>query len=407
MSSNDVVNATGTDRGEMISFALTEEQELARETARKFAAEELRPRLRELEKHGLPDALRRRFDGLGVSLVDVPHEAGGLGLGAVTACLIHEELAFGDPGAAVALWGPHLAAAALVELATPEQAQRLLAPFSAPGGGVLRGAVAWTETGGGPVEGFATRARRDPAPGGGWVLDGEKRFVINAAEAELTIVFAQVEDDRGWDGAGAFAVVGRAGLHAGPRAAWLGLETVSAGALVLAGCAVPEENQLSADPARVGRFFARAALATAARQVGLARASYEAALAYTQDRHAFGKPVAHFQAVSFNLAEMAMDVDAARWMVWRAAAELDAGAPTAQASVAKAAVQANEAAWRVADDGVQLLGGAGFIQDFPLEKWLRDTKALAMIGGTDELSRLTLAGLGVGLPEHGIQPVIT
>jgi acyl-CoA dehydrogenase len=157
----------------------------------------------------------------------------------------------------------------------------------------------------------------------------------------------------------------------------------------------------------VRRFFARAQLATAARQVGLARASYETALAYTQDRLAFGKPVAHFQAVSFNLAEMHIDVEAARWMVWKAASELDGGAPTALESVAKAAVQANEAAWRVADDGVQLLGGAGFIQDFPVEKWLRDTKALAMIGGTDELAQLAIAGLGNGLPENGIQPVVT
>jgi alkylation response protein AidB-like acyl-CoA dehydrogenase len=386
----------------MISFALSDEQELTRETARKFAAEELRPRLRELEKHGVPAGLRRRFHELGLALVDVPEEAGGVGLGTITACLVHEELAFGDPGAAIALWGPHLAAAGVVELGTPEQARRLLAPFAAPAGGELRGAVAWSDAG--PLEGFAATARRD---GDGWILEGTKQHVINAGEADLTIVFAQVEAGRGWDGAGAFAVVGRGGLRAGRRSAWLGLETVVAGEVVLDGCRVPDADRLFAEPARMRRFFARAALATAARQVGLARASYEAALAYTQDRQAFGKPVAHFQAVSFDLAEMHMDVEAARWMVWKAAAELDAGAADALVSVAKAAVHANEAAWRVADDGVQLLGGAGFIQDFPLEKWLRDTKALAMIGGTDELARLTVAGVGAGLPENGVQPVVT
>jgi alkylation response protein AidB-like acyl-CoA dehydrogenase len=154
-------------------------------------------------------------------------------------------------------------------------------------------------------------------------------------------------------------------------------------------------------------MFARMQLATAARQVGLARASYEYALQYTQERVAFGKPVAHFQAVSFTLADMHMDVESARWMVWRAAAELDRGGADAVLSVAKAAVHANDAAWRVADHGVQLLGGAGFIQDYPVEKWMRDTKALAMLGGTDQLSQLVIAGLDDGIPTSAIQPVVT
>ncbi|HVQ26251.1 MAG TPA: acyl-CoA dehydrogenase family protein, partial [Planctomycetota bacterium] len=144
----------------MISFSLSDEQEMVRETARKFAVEELRPRLRQLEKAGIPDELRRRFHELGVSLIDVPEAAGGMGLGATTAALVHEELAFGDPGAAVALWGPHLATAAVVELGSPEQVARLLAPFAAPDGALRRGAVAWSETGKDlPFAGMATRAR--------------------------------------------------------------------------------------------------------------------------------------------------------------------------------------------------------------------------------------------------------
>jgi acyl-CoA dehydrogenase len=360
--------------------------------------------MRELEKRGVPGDLRNRFHDLGVCLIDIPEDAGGMGLGTLTACLVHEELAFGDPGAAVALWGPHLAAAALVELGTPEQARRLLAPFAGPGGALLQGAVAWSETGKQlPLEGFATTAWPF---GDDWMLDGKKDFVINGGAADLTVVFAQVEKDKGWDGIGAFAVPGAGGLSAGRRCEWLGLGGVQAGEVIIESCRVRGENRLSADASRVRRFFARAALMTAARQVGLARAAYESALGYTQERHAFGKPVAHFQAVSFELAEMHMDVEAARWMVWRGAAELDACAPTALESVAKAAVHANEAAWRVADDGLQLLGGAGYIQDFPHEKWMRDTKVLAMIGGTDQLAQLWIAGVGA-LPESCIQPVVT
>jgi alkylation response protein AidB-like acyl-CoA dehydrogenase len=393
----------------MISFAPSDEQELVRETARKFALEELRPRLRQLEQGGVPGELRRRFHDLGVALIDVPEAAGGMGLGVTTAVLVHEELAFGDPGAAVALWGPHLAAAAVAELGTPEQAARLLAPFAAPDGALRLGAVAWSETGKDlPVTGMATRARREDD---GWVLDGRKAFVVNAGEAELTIVFAQIADGpsaelrTGWDGVGAFAVHGP--LPTGAPSRWLGLQAVRAGELVLDGVRVGEADRLACDVARLRRFFARAWVTTAARQVGLARAAHETALAYTQDRQAFGKPVAHFQAVSFDLAEMHMEVESARWMVWRAAAELDAAAPTAVESGAKALAHANQAAWRVADDAVQLHGGAGFIQDYPVEKWLRDTKALALLGGSDALARLTIAGIGLGLPESLIQPVIT
>jgi acyl-CoA dehydrogenase len=176
----------------------------------------------------------------------------------------------------------------------------------------------------------------------------------------------------------------------------------------LRGCRVAESDRLGGRG--FTRFFARAQLMAAARQVGLARAGYELALSYTQDRVAFGKPVAHFQSVAFDLAEMLMEVESARWLVWCAAAELDAGDGVVAA--ARAAVHANQAAWTVADQTVQLLGGAGFIQDFPAEKWLRDTKVLAVLGQVDEASRQAIAGalLGEGgdvLPGSALQPVVT
>jgi acyl-CoA dehydrogenase len=371
----------------------------------------LRPRAREWEKsRAVPDDLRKRFHELGVSLCDIPEAAGGMGMGMLAAAVVHEELAWGDPGAAVALWAPHLAAAAVVELGSAEQQGRLLERFGAWN---QLGAVAWSEAGPGlPGEGFATTARRD---GAGWVLDGEKAYVVNGGLAGLTVVFAQVEPGKGWAGAAAFAVDGGQ-VQAGARCQWLGLETVHAAQVKLAGARVADVDRLTGDVvAGARRLFARAALMTAARQVGLARAAYEYALSYAQDRVAFGKPVAHFQAVSFNLAELAMDVDAARWLVWRAATELDRGAGDALAWVGKASVQANEVAWRVADDGVQLLGGAGYVQDHPVEKWLRDTKTLALLGPGDQVQKLVVAGhalgkpdeFGPGLPASWIQAVVT
>jgi acyl-CoA dehydrogenase len=395
----------------MISFGLDEDQKLVQDTVRKFAAESIRPRMRELEKSGdVPAELRQRFHELGLALVDAPESLGGQGASLVTAAIVHEELAWGDPGAAVALWAPHLAVPAILALGDAAQQARLIGRFAASDGGERLGAVAWAERNA-PLEGFHTTARR---AGSDWVLNGAKAFVVNGGRAELHVVFAQLEGTTGWDGVAAFVVeAGNPGLKAGARHVLLGLETVHAAELVLSECRVPDANRLQSGEFRrgVALLFARGALMNAARQVGLARASYELALTYTQERKAFGKPVAHFQAVAFTLAEMAMEVDAARWMVWRAARALDEG--QLDARVPSALVQANDAAWRVADHGVQLLGGAGYVQDYPAEKWLRDTKALALFSIPDQIAQLAIAGdelghaIGGGLPSSAIQPFFT
>jgi alkylation response protein AidB-like acyl-CoA dehydrogenase len=405
----------------MLAFDLSEDQRLLQDTVREFAAKELRPRARELEKaRAVPEGLRRSFHELGLLLVDVPEALGGMGLGAMTQVLAHEELAYGDPGAALALWNVGNLAPALVELGSAEQTRRWLAPFAAPDGWRRRGAVAWSERGKAvPDAGFATTASRD---GDGWILEGEKHHVLHAGDADVIVVFAQLVGEGaapGWKGIGAFVVErGQAGVTAGQRDAWLGLEAASAGSLSLRGCRVGAEARLVGPgdvAAQAERMWAKIGLANAARQVGLARASFDGALAYTQDRQAFGKAVAHFQAVSFDLAEMAMEVECARWMVWRAAAELDAGKPSAVTSAFMAVAHANELAWRVADDGVQLLGGAGFVQDYPAEKWMRDSKTLALCGPSDELCALAVGtraagqpgAYGPSLPPAAVQPVVS
>ncbi len=393
----------------MISFALDEEQTILQTTVRKFAAEHVRPNLRAWERaRAVPDEARRRFHDLGLALLDVPEAAGGAGAGLIASTVVHEELGFGDAGAAVALWAPHLVPAALLSLGDAAQAAHHLARFVEDP--LALGAVAWSEPAGAPLEGFATVAEKR---GGGWALSGKKAFVVNGDRASVIVVFAQVEPGRGWEGAGAFVVDGKApGVTAGARHETLGLETVAASSLALDGVFVREEDRLAApfvDGAR--RFFARASLMTAARQVGLARAAYEYALGYTQERRAFGKPVAHFQSIAFTLAETLMDVESARWLLWRAAAVPDGKLDLSH--VAQAAVHANEAAFRAADNAVQLLGGAGYVQDYPVEKWLRDTKTLALSAPTDQLSQLAVTGLALGqpidagLPSSALQPIYT
>jgi alkylation response protein AidB-like acyl-CoA dehydrogenase len=399
----------------MISFALEEDQQIIQETVKKFAAEVMRPKMRAWEKaRAVPAEARRTFHEMGLGLLDVPEALGGAGASATTAAVVHEEMAAGDPGAAVALWAPHLVPAAILELGDEAQARKFLARFADPKGAERLGAVAYSERKG-PVAGFSTVAEKK---GNQWVLRGSKAFVVNGGRADLTVVFAQIEPDKGWDGIGAFVVeAGTAGISEIARHALLGLETVYAAEIALDGVTVPDENRLTGGKlgfaAGAKRFFQRAALTNAARQVGLARAAYETALEYTQERTAFGKPVAHFQAIAFTLAEMHMDVEAARWMVWRAAAGFGVSDKPDGRDVAQAAVHANEAAWRVADNAVQLLGGAGFVQDFPVEKWMRDTKALALFSPADQLSQLALAQLELGhpieagWPSSAIQPIFT
>jgi acyl-CoA dehydrogenase len=380
----------------MISFGLEEDQQIIQETVRKFAAEELRPKMRAFEKSGVPDGLRKKFDETGLGLDDVALS---------TAVLVHEELAFGDPGAAVALSAPYDGNRALLALADDAQRARFTGKATA---------ICYSERKA-PLDGFATVAKHVD---GGWSLTGRKAFIVGAAAAELQLVFAQLEGASGWEGVGAFVVErGSAGLRVGDKHALLGLEAVAAHEIVLESCKVSDGNRLLGGGElgkRVELELARAMVINAARQVGLARASYEFALEYTQERKAFGKPVAHFQSIAFTLADMAMDVDAARWMVWRAATELDKG--LGLSSTVAATAHANEAAWRVADNGVQLLGGAGYVKDYPVEKWLRDTKALALFAPPSEVAELMLAGFVLdhhlsgdpnGLPSTAIQPFFT
>jgi acyl-CoA dehydrogenase len=236
--------------------------------------------------------------------------------------------------------------------------------------------------------------------------------VVEGGSADLHVIFAQLDGTSGWDGAAAFVVeAGNSGLKGGERQRLLGLETVKVAEVILENCQIPDGNRLNPTDFRAGvlKMFARGGLINAARQVGLARAAYEFALDYTQERKAFGKPVAHFQAIAFTLAEMATDVEAARWMVWRAASELERGEGT---PLAEAVAHANEAAWRVADNAVQLLGGAGYVQDYPVEKWLRDTKALALFGPPSEAADLAVAARELGeplsgLPSSTLQPFFT
>jgi alkylation response protein AidB-like acyl-CoA dehydrogenase len=400
----------------LIDFEPTEEQRLVLGVVAELARTLLVPRLRDHEAAGaVADDVCRAAHELGLGTMLLPEDAGGEGLGLGTAVLVEEELGRADAGAATGLCGPGAFGLAAAELAPDGERRRaLLAPFAE---GVRWGAVAWSEPA--PVrerEGFATTAARDAD---GWVLGGRKRFVANAGLADRYLVFAQIDAERGWRGIGAFVVAAEApGLRVGERHDTLGLGAARFGEIVLDGVRVPDAARLEPAgdfAAAVTRFFAKHALLTAARAVGLAHAAFELARAYAAERQAFGKPIGHFQAVAFNLADRHMDVESARWLVWRAARAWDAGAPerTALELSALAAAHAHEAAMRTTDDCVSLHGGMGFMRDLVAEKMMRDAKQLALTGSTaEQLDQLaTAARLGGALepsllwPSSDAQPV--
>ena len=378
----------------MIDFALDDEQEILVRTVREFAREKVRPRLRELERAGqVPADLRATFAELGLALLEVPESEGGLGQSQVTAALVHEELACGDAGAAVALFISQPLVAALLELADADQRARMLRDPIDPLG-PMGGAVA--------VAGEVVARRA----AGGYRLEGRQAWVVGGGRA---VVLADLQGE----GPAAFFV---ADARPGARHETLGLGAVRIGELLLDGCEVPEGDRLLGGgdlPAALQRFHARYALINAARQVGLGRAAYEYALLYAEQRTAFGKPVAHFQALAFLLADVHMDVESARWLVWRAASLWDRGAPDALRLVAEAAVHAGEAAHRSAEAAVQILGGAGYMRDHPVEKWMRDTRTLALLGASAERQRMLIAASLIGDPAladtgpASLQPVIT
>jgi acyl-CoA dehydrogenase len=386
----------------MISFEPTEDQKLIVGTVADFAKSVLAPRGREFEKaHAVGQDVCKAVHEMGLSLAAVPEALGGQGLGLLTAVMINEELAYGDPGAPFGLPGFGAFVIAAQELGSEEQAKALLSSFADPSGAGSFGAVAWSERAPNKERaGFSTTAKKTAS---GWELSGAKAFVSNADLAETFIVFAQVDEALGWGGIGAFVVKkDNPGLTLLERHKTLGLDCGNFGAIALKGAKVSQADRLEggADFTRACvRFFSKYALTVAARQVGLARLAFDVSREYCDMRTAFGKPIGHFQAVAFTLADRHIDAESARDLVRHAAWCWDAGRDEeALLGTAQAVAHAHEVAMRCGDDAVQLHGGAGFMRDVIVEKLMRDAKQMALVGATAEQMDQLAAALELGVP---------
>jgi alkylation response protein AidB-like acyl-CoA dehydrogenase len=369
-----------------ISFTLTPEQRELQQLAHDFAAGELRPVAAEWdEREDFPPELLAKAAQLGLTSYRIPHGYGGAEVDAVTAALVAEELSWGCAGLAATIGATMFPVRPLTRFGTEEQRQRYL-PRLASEGGCLA-AIAFTEPhAGSDVNAMRSTARLD---GDEWLLNGEKCYITNGGIAELTVMFARTRA-----GISAFLVErGDPGVVPGRRDLKLGLRSSYTGSVVLEDARIPADRLLGEDGEGflvAMDFLEHSRPQVAAGAVGVARAAFEHATEYAREREAFGKPLLAKQGISFKLAEMAMDIEAARLLVWRACAACDAGEDAGLlGSYAKAF--AADTAMKATTDAVQVLGGAGIMRDHPVEKWLRDAKVFQIVEGTSEIQRHVIA----------------
>jgi acyl-CoA dehydrogenase len=373
-----------------VSFALTDEQKALRELAREFAVNEIRPRAAEYDAQSThPVDVIAKAHELGLMNVHVPEEYGGLGLGTFESVLIGEELAWGCAGMAVSIVVNGLGAAPVLIAGTDEQKRQWIAPLlDEP----ILCAFGLTEPdAGSDVARMKSTAQRR---GDEYVLNGSKMFISNAGYAAWTVVFAVTDKSKGHRGLSAFVVpMDSPGVTIEKHLDKMGQRSTDTSAFALNDVVVPAANRLGAEGdgfkiAMQTLDFTRPG--TAAGAVGVAQAAFDYAVEYAKERVTFDVPIAMHQGVSFPIADMATEIEAARLLVWQAAWLHGQGKrATLQSSFAKRF--AADTAMKVTTDAVQIFGGYGYIKEYPVEKLMRDAKLFQIYEGTSQIQRLVIA----------------
>jgi butyryl-CoA dehydrogenase len=371
-------------------FALSDEERSVRDTVRDWAQREVAPgaALRD-EEETYDRGLFERAGELGLTGLPYPEEYGGAGMGTFAWALAIEEVAAADMGLAISLSVHILSQLCIVANGSDEQKRRFLPPMTA---GRDLGAFALTEPGAGSdAASIALAAQRD---GDDYRLNGTKIWITNAGEAARYVVFGTVDRSKGRSGITAFVVeADTPGFRLGSKERKMGIRGSTASELVFSDARVPAENRLGeeGDGLRVALSALGAGrISIAAACTGLARNALELAARYALDRRQFGRAIADQEMIQGMLAEMAVAVDAARLLTWRAARMRDAGQSiNGPSSMAK--WFASDAAMRVSTDAVQIYGGAGYSRDNPVERLMRDAKGAQIYEGTNQIHRLIVA----------------
>jgi alkylation response protein AidB-like acyl-CoA dehydrogenase len=370
---------------------LSDDQRMIRDLARKIARERIAPHAAHYdETETYPEESMRAILESGLFGIWVPEEYGGSAMGCLALSLVTEEIAAACAATATQYLDQPLGGLPILLAGTEEQRKKYLPRLAT---GELLSAYSLSEPGAGSdAAGLRTTAVRR---GGHYVLNGSKQWCTNGDHADVVTVFATVDASRRAKGVTAFLVEkGTPGFSVGKKEKKLGIRASPTVALHFTDCAVPVEQRLGAE----GEGFKIAMQTldvtrpmTGAMAVGIGQAALDAAVAYAKERQQFGQPIAAFQGIQFMLADMAMQVHAARLMVHHAARQVDAGVKgnTYEASMAKC--WAGDAAMKVATDAVQIFGGYGFTREFPVERYMRDAKIMQIYEGTNQIQRMIIA----------------
>ena len=369
---------------------LSEQEVMIRDSARKVAAEVVAPTAAERDRtHAWPHDELRAVAGLGFLGMHIPDEYGGSGASFVDYCLAIEEFSAVDAGFGTLIHVHNSVGLTIARAGTKEQMRRYL-PALARGERI--GAFLLTEPhAGSDTAAFRTSGRRD---GSHYVLNGTKQFISNGSEAGVALVLAITDKAAGKSGTSIFIVdPSEPGYKVTRVESKLGQHTAHIAQIQLENCRVPAGNLLGAEGSGYQRTLSARSegrVAVAAQAVGVARAAFDAALKYANEREAYGEPIIRLQAVSFDLAEMAMQVEVAHQFVVHAARLCEAGIPCAkEASMAK--LFASEMAEKVCSDALQIHGGYGYLNDFPVERYYRDVRVCKIYEGTSHIQKLIIA----------------
>jgi alkylation response protein AidB-like acyl-CoA dehydrogenase len=379
------------------AFWLRDDERQVRDLVRTIARDRIAPLAAQVdETEAYPAEQLRLLGEQGLMGLYIPEAYGGAGLGALAFCLATEELAWACASTAVVYLVQYAAGYPLVSHGTEDQKRRYLSRLAA---GTITCALSISEPGAGSdAASMTTTAVRK---GDRYVLNGTKMWVTNGSHASVITLFATVDRGRGHKGVTAFLVEPTfPGFALGKLERKMGIRGSPTVALHLSDCEVPVENRLGGE----GQGF-RVALgaldrsrpAVGAQAVGIAQAALDASVAYARERQQFGQPIAAFQGIQFMLADMAMQVHAARLMVHHAAALVDRGAAATSLEASMAKCFASDAAMKVATDAVQVFGGYGYTRDYPVERFMRDAKITQIYEGTNQIQRTVIAReLGAG-----------
>ena len=374
-----------------MDLSLSPEQRDLRKLARDFAEREVKPRAEAIDHTDeFPRDLVAKAAQLGLLGILVPEAYGGAGLDHVSFAIFVEQVARYSASTAGILDVHGSVGTEPIVLFGSEDVKRRWLPELAQGRKLAAFALTEPEAGSDAAHLKTTATRR----GAGYVLDGSKIFITSAGEAQLYIVFASTQPGSGAEGITAFLVGGEnPGLKVGPKFKKMGLNGSAIAEVYLENCTVDEADRLGEE----GEGFRiamsaldRGRIGISAQAIGLAQGALDDAVAYAKERKQFGKPIAELQTIQNKIADMAVKIRAARWMTWRAAALCDAGQPfTKEASMAK--LFATDAAMEITLDALQVFGGYGYLEEYPMARRVRDAKACQIYEGTNQVQRVVIA----------------